>query len=95
MMFPADLMLLAPDQFEPSAVQAMPCKQLRAHTNDLATDPCVSAAVMIATKPGKLPAAVLGMISKQLANGITREVPAQPDSLHLVLDLTHRHWPKA
>ena len=91
MTFPADLTLLAPDQFEPSAVQAMPCKQLRAHTNDLATDPCVSAAVMIATKPGKLPAAVLGMISQQLANGVTRKMAAQPDPLHLVFDTSNGH----
>jgi hypothetical protein len=65
--------------------------ELRAHTDDLATDPCVAGAVTVAAEPGKLPAAVLGMIGQQLANGVTREVAAQPDPLYLVLDTSHGH----
>jgi hypothetical protein len=64
---------------------------LRAHTDDLATDPCVSGAVTVAADPGKLPAAVLGMIGQQLAHGVTREVAAQPNPLYLVLDVSHGH----
>ena len=45
-------------------------------------------AISVTPYPGKLPAAILGVIGKQLANGVAREVPAQPDSLHLVLDST-------
>jgi hypothetical protein len=64
---------------------------LRAHTDDLATDPGIAGAVTIAAEPGKLPAAVLGMIGQQLAHGVTREVAAQPNPLYLVLDTSHGH----
>jgi hypothetical protein len=63
------------------------------HSNDLATNPRIPGAISIATQPGKFPAAILGVISQQLANGIAREVAAQPDTLHLVLDTTYGHWP--
>jgi hypothetical protein len=62
-----------------------------AYPNDLATDPCVASAIAVATQPGEFPAAVLGMISQQLANGVSREVAAQSHSLHLVLDTSHGH----
>ena len=59
--------------------------------NDLAADPRIPGAVSVAAQSGKLPAAVLCLIGQQLANGVAREVAAQPDSLHLILDTTYRH----
>jgi hypothetical protein len=64
---------------------------LGAHADDLATDPCVTRAVTVTAEPGKLPTAILGLISQQLANGDTREVAAQPDPLHLILDTSNGH----
>jgi hypothetical protein len=87
MMFPADRTLLVPDLISTAA----PCECLGAHADDLATDPCVARAVAVTAEPGKLPTAVLGLISQQLANGVTREVAAQPDPLHLILDTSNGH----
>jgi hypothetical protein len=42
-----------------------------AYPNDLTTDPRVAGAIAVATQPGEFPAAVLGMISQQLANGVS------------------------
>ena len=87
MMFPADRTPLVPDSFRPQRR----ANDLRAHADDLATDPCVTRAVAVTAEPGKLPTAILGLISQQLANGDTREVAAQPDSLHLILDTSNGH----
>ena len=84
MMFPA---VRTPPEFELLQKRTV----LRAHPNDLATDPGVAGAVSIAPEPGQLPTPVLGMISQQLANGVARKVAAQPDALHLVLNTTYGH----
>jgi hypothetical protein len=60
-------------------------------SNDLAADPRIPGTVSIAPQPGKFPATVLCVIGQQLANGVAREVAAQPDSLHLILDTTDCH----
>jgi hypothetical protein len=60
-------------------------------SNDLPANPRIPATVSVAPQPGKFPAAVLCVISQELANGVAREVTAQTDSLHLILDTTHSH----